>query len=128
MAALEQDADKVEQYSHRPNLRFNGIPDTGETTENTTEKILQIINNDMCRDAHILPSQIERSHRLGSKLDRKGKLRYRPIIVRFGSEATRDVVYCARFMLKRRNKDGARKVFVNKDLPDKAAKESRYHF
>ena len=33
VAAL--DADKVEQYSRRPNLRFSGIPDTGETTENT---------------------------------------------------------------------------------------------
>ena len=72
-----------------------------------------IINEDMCPDAQIRPEQIERSHRLGGKTDRNGKARQRAIIVRFGSEHTRDVVYRARFMLK--NKTGP-KVFVNEDL------------
>ena len=112
VAALEHEGDKTEQYSRRPNLRFTGIAEADEP-ENTTQKILDIINEDMCPDAQIRPEQIERSHRLGGKTDRNGKVRQRAIIVRFGSEHTRDVVYRARFMLK--NKTGP-KVFVNEDL------------
>ena len=113
VAALEHEGDKTEQYSRRPNLRFTGIAGTVETNEDTTETILDIINEEMCPDAQIRPEQIERSHRLGGKTDRNGKARQRAIIVRFGSEHTRDVVYRARFMLK--SKTGP-KVFVNEDL------------
>ena len=116
VVALEHEAfegDNTEHYSRRPNLRFTGIAETDETNEDTTEKILDIINEDMCPDAQIRPEQIERSHRLGGKTDRNGKARQRAIIVRFGSEHTHDVVYRARFMLK--SKTGP-KVFVNEDL------------
>ena len=47
VATLELDSDKVEQYSRRSNLRFSGIPETDNEVEDTTEKILQIINNNM---------------------------------------------------------------------------------
>ena len=51
LAALEHEADKVEQYSRRPNLRFTGIREIeGTTNENMTEKLLDIINEDMCPD------------------------------------------------------------------------------
>ena len=115
VAALEHEGDKTEQYSRRPNLRFTGIAeaDDHETTENTTKMILDIINKDMCPDAQIRPEQIERSHRLGAKTDRNGKARQRAIIVRFGTENTRDAVYRARFMLKKKS---GPKVFVNEDL------------
>ena len=93
VAALEHESDKVEQYTRRPNLRFTGIAETDETNENTTEKILDIINEDMCPNVQIRPEQIERSHRLGAKTDRNGKIRQRAIIVRFGHENTRDAVY-----------------------------------
>ena len=113
VAALEHESNKVEQYSRRPNLRFTGIAETDETNENTTEKILDIINEDMSPNAQIRPEQIERSHRLGAKTDRNGKIRQRAIIVRFGHENTRDAVYRARFMLKKKS---GPKVFVNEDL------------
>ena len=41
VAVLELEADKVEQYSRRANLRFSGIPDTGgprkHDRENSTD-------------------------------------------------------------------------------------------
>ena len=113
VAALEHESDKVEQYTRRPNLRFTGIAETDETNENTTEKILDIINEDMCPNVQIRPEQIERSHRLGAKTDRNGKIQQRAIIVRFGHENTRDAVYRARFMLKKKSGPN---VFVNEDL------------
>ena len=63
MAALELDSDKVEQYSRRSNLRFNGIPETDNKVEDTTEKNLQIINKDM--EVPMSREQVERRHRLG---------------------------------------------------------------
>ena len=40
VAALEHEADKVEQYSRRSNMCFTGFPETeGTTNENTTEKM-----------------------------------------------------------------------------------------
>ena len=63
---LELEADKVEEYSRRSNLRFSGLPETtGESTENTTDKLMDIINNTMCPDMPVRRDQIERSHRLG---------------------------------------------------------------
>ena len=114
VAALEHEGDKVKQYSRRPNMRFTGIVETDETNENTTEQILDIINEDMCLDAQIRSEQIERSHRLGAKTDRNGKARQRAIIVQFGSENTRDAVYRARFMLKKTGPKA--KVFVSEHL------------
>ena len=70
VTALEHEGDKTEQYTRRPNLRFTGIAETDETNKDTTETILDIINEDMCPDAQIRPEQIERSHRLGRREDR----------------------------------------------------------
>lgn len=112
VAVLKLEADKVEQYSLWPNLRFSGIPETGgTTTENTTEILLKVINANMCPDAPILPEQIERSHRLALNKTATAKSRQRTIIVRVGSESTRDAVYRACFMRKNGSKD-----FVNEDL------------
>ena len=43
---LEVQADTVEQYSHRANLRFQGIPDSGEW-EDTDMMIIKLINEHM---------------------------------------------------------------------------------
>ena len=43
---LEGDCDRVEEYSRRGNLRFSGIPETGEG-EDTTAKVVEIINTKM---------------------------------------------------------------------------------
>ena len=114
VATLELESDKVEQYSRRSNLRFSGIPETGNEAEDTTEKILQIINNDM--EVPVSRDQVERSHRLGPKVGRNGKARQGNTIIRFNRESVRDRVNKARFNLKTRNKDGHRRVFVNEDL------------
>ena len=114
---MELEADKVEQYFRRSNLRFSGLPETtGESTENTTEKILDIINKNMCADMPVRRDQIERSHHLGPKLDKNGKPRQRAIIIRFVSEKVRDDVYRARFQLKDHNARARNKAFVNEDL------------
>ena len=44
--------------------------------------------------------QVERTHRLGPKVDRSGKARQRNFIIRFIRENARDRVYKARFNLK----------------------------
>ena len=82
---LEFDSDKVEQYSRRSNLRFSGIPEADNDVEDTTEKILQIINDDM--EVPVSSDQVERSHRLGPKVDKNGKARQRNIIIRFNRES-----------------------------------------
>ena len=62
-------------------------------------------------------TDIERSHRVGPKLDKQGRRRVRPIVVRFAKERTRDVVYRARFRLKEVNaKRPLEKIFINEDL------------
>ena len=58
------------------------------TTIDTTEKILQIINNDM--EVLVSRHQVEWSHRLGPKVDRNGKARQRNIIIRFNRKNVRD--------------------------------------
>ena len=113
---LELEADKVEQYSRRSNLRFSGLPETTGESENTTDKLIDIINNNMCPDMPVRRDQIERSHRLGPKMDKNGKPRQRAIIIRFVSEKVRDDVYRARFQLKDHNASARNKVFVNEDL------------
>ena len=62
-------------------------------------------------------SDLERSHRVGPKLDKQGKRLVRPIIVRFAKERTHDGVYHARFRLKDFNAQRPlEKAFVNEDL------------
>ena len=43
---LQSECDNLEQYSRRSNLRFHGIPETGER-EDTTLKVVDIINTKM---------------------------------------------------------------------------------
>ena len=111
---LELQADGVEQYSRRANLRLYGIPED-ENGENTDAKVLEVVNERMRIHPPIQQNDIERSHRLGPKTDRQGQRRSRSIIVRFASERTRDGVYRARFKLKNFNTNHA-PIFINEDL------------
>ena len=116
MQQLETSADAVEQYSRRPNLRFQGIPET--TGENTDAKILKLINEQMQIQPLITQDDIERSHRLGPTTDRNNRPRTRQVIVRFRSERKRDSVFKARFKLKEFNATHSpdRRIFINEDL------------
>ena len=61
--SLEAEADRQEQYSRRPNLRFQGVP---ESTEGSTDqKIVSLVNECMGLSPPLAVSDIERSHRLG---------------------------------------------------------------
>ena len=94
---LEDASDGVEQYSRRPNLRFFGIPEN--RSDDDTDKLITTVINESTK----LQEHLERSHRLGPKLNKDGQQRNRVIIVRFRSEKLRDAVYKSRFQLKEHN-------------------------
>ena len=79
VATLEAQTDAVEQYSRRADLRFQGIPDSGDV-EDCDSMIINLINEHMKIEPHVQSNDIERSHRVGPRLDRQGRRRVRPII------------------------------------------------
>ena len=76
---LQSDLDKSEQYSRRANLRIQGILES-EGGEDTDAKVVAILNDTMGLVPRIELSQIERSHRIGPKVDKQGRLRTRQVI------------------------------------------------
>ena len=68
-------------------------------------------------------SQLERSHRVGPKLDQQDRVRFRLIIVRFKSENTRDAVLEARFRLKEQHREA--RIYINEDLTVRRATLAR---
>ena len=116
---LEVSIDDQQQYSRRANLRFTGIEENAG--EDTTTKVLQIINETMQLEPPISLDQIERSHRLGRVTP--DQRRPRTLIVRFRSERGRDIVYKARGQLKEYNhrSDPVKRIFVNEDLTARRA-------
>ena len=117
---LERQLDAHEQYSRRPNLRIQGIPEDGRG-EDVELKVLFVVNEKMGFYPPLRPTDIERSHRLGRAVS--GQERPRAVIVRFGSERVRDSVYRARGSLKGHN-DGKQqhaRIFINEDLTARRA-------
>ena len=105
MATLEADADKREQYTIFPNLRFHGIPEVDG--KNTNVVVISTIRKKIGL-THIGADHLERSHTLGPKQDEQGRSCKRAVIVWFRSEAVRDEVFRARTRLNvsnRQNKD-----------------------
>ena len=87
VSALEDEQDRQEQYSRRPNLRIQGLAESQEGT--TDDKVLHLINTEMSFEPPLVIDDIERSHRLGPSQDREGRPRVRPVIVRFRTERLR---------------------------------------
>ena len=77
--------DSLEQYTRRPNLRFEGIPET-DNGEDTDAKVLEIANSELGMTPPLELDDLERSHRLGRRIDKDCRPRTRAIIVRFQSE------------------------------------------
>ena len=76
-----------------------------------------LVNEKMRLDPPLMSSDLERSHRLGPRLDRQGRPRVRPIIVRFTKESTRDFVYKSRFRLTNHNvQRPLERMFINEEL------------
>ena len=126
--ALESDHDAVEQYSRRPNLRVQGVREMGDG-EDTDAMILDLLNTKMSMDPPIERQHIERSHRLGRKLDHQdgrrdgAHARPRVITVRFATERLRDEVFRARTKLKHHNKEHRdNQIYLNDDLTMRRAK------
>ena len=120
LTKVEEDLDRCEQYSRRPNLRIQGLSDDvrGEDTE---RKVLYAINVNMGFKPPLEIDQIERCHRLGRVV--VGQARPRVTIVRFTKERDRDAVFYARGMLKSYNstQSNERKIYINEDLTSKRA-------
>ena len=122
---LEDAPDGVEQYSRRPNLRFFGIAEK-RSDYDTDKLITTVINESMKLQPPMLQEHLERSHRLGPKLNKDGQQRNRVIIVRFRSEKLRDTVYKSRFQLKEHNeRHPENKIFIHEDLNARRAALAR---
>ena len=97
----------------RPNLRFEGIPEA-DHGEDTDAKVLNIANSKLGMTPPLQLDNLERSHRLGRRIDKDGRPRTHAIIVRFQSERLHDEVYRARTKLKMHNKERKdEQIFIN---------------
>ena len=109
---MEENIDHQEQYSGRPNMRIQGVHE--HDNEDTTTIVMDVINSKMSFKPPLESSQLERSHRVGPKLDQQDRVRSRPIIVRFKSENTRDAVLKARFRLNEHNEQHCdARIYIN---------------
>ena len=116
---LEDSCDRAEQYTRRSNLVFRGLAEQGQG-ENTEAIVTAFVNDHMKLPSPLLCKDIARCHRLGAQ--RSGTL-HRPIIVRFASDRSRDVVYRARANLKDFNgSHRGNPVYINDDLTSRRAK------
>ena len=122
MRELADANDSLEQYKRRPNLRFEGIPEA-DHGEDTYAKLLDIANSLLGMKPPLELDDLERSHRLGRRVDKDGP-RTRAIIVRFQSERLRDEVYRARTKLKMHKESKDEQIFINDDLTPQRAKLS----
>ena len=105
-------------------MRIHGVPE--HYNEDTTTIVMGVINSKMSFKPPLESSQLERSHRVGPKLDQQDRVRSRPIIVRFKSENTRDAVLKARFRLKEHNKRHRdARIYINEDLTVRCATLAR---
>lgn len=104
VTTLEAQMDASEQYSRRNSLRISGIPETAN--EDTDQVVLHVAET---VGVNILPSEIDRSHRLG----KPGNRQTRDILVKFTTYRARERVMKNRRNLKTSELKG---VFVNEDL------------
>ena len=114
LSSVEADLDQLEQYSLRTNLRFFPIPES-EKGEDTTGKLLSVVNITMGVTPPIVSANVVTNHRLGRRIPgADAQTRPRRVIVKFATAHVRDMVIRARRRL-RENGDGPT-VYVNEDL------------
>ena len=106
-----------------PTCAFRGFPEV-EGTEDTDQKVLDLVNHQLHLDSPIVMEDIEASHRLGPRADSAGNSLQRAVIVRFRSRRVRDLVYRARVKLKDFNQESEpnARLYINEDLTAKRAK------
>ena len=116
LEAVEANYDRLEQYSRRSNFRFHGIKESDN--DDTTAKVMAIVNDTVAITYDTVNSDIDTSHRLWPK-PASGE-RPKPVIVRFTCERLRDVVPRAR----RRVRDLGSVIYINEDLRQRRAKRA----
>ena len=77
MRELADANDSLEQYTRRPNLRFEGIPEA-DHGEDTDAKVLEIVNTKLEMTPPLEIDDLERSHRLGRRVDKDGRPGHAP--------------------------------------------------
>ena len=119
LSLVEDSLDQLEQYSRRSNLRFFGIPES-DGGEDTTGKLLAIVNETMGVTPPIVSADVVTSHRLGRRLPgADAHARPRPVIVKFATTHVRDVVIRARRRLRESGRGPT--LYVNEDLTRRRA-------
>ena len=106
---LQSEMDSLEQYSRRSCLRITGLPEHEDP--NTSEDIIALINGQTQLDPPLLPSEVDRAHRIGPRNDNSP----RNVIIKFRSYPSRKRVMDARKKLKPQG-NNRQKVFINEDL------------
>ena len=102
LSSVEADIEQLEQYSIKTNLLLFGIPES-ETGENTTGKLLSIVNETTGVTPPIVNADVVTSHRLRRRMPGPdAQTRTRPVIVKFAKTHVRDVVIRARRRMYRR--------------------------
>lgn len=93
-----QRLDELEQYQRRNNLRVFGVVE--KKGENTDTLLIDIFKNKLNVDVSL--SDIDRSHRVGATQEPgpDGKIKHRPIIVKFVSYRVRRLVFDNKKKLK----------------------------
>ena len=108
-----------------PKLGINGIPETGNNEDVTTD-VLNLMNSTMAIKPQLQRHTIVKCHSLGPKVDRRADRQTRPIIVKLSIESIRDDVLKARFVLKEHDaKHSDSRIFLNEDVTGIRAKLAR---
>ena len=108
---LQEKLTKMETFSRRANLRFEGVQEhTREGPLDCKKTILNILSHS---GLNLNPIAIVRAHRLGPHPKTPNQGRARPIIVKFFHEQEKEMVLENKRVIK-----NACNVFVNEDFPE----------
>ena len=98
LALCENAVDDLEQYGRRNCLLFYGIKEA--TGEDCDEEVINLCKERL--HIKIMPTMIERSHRIGpKKRSMNSEAKTKPIIAKFVSYRDREVVFNSRKLLKK---------------------------
>ena len=122
---LELKQDDAEQYSRRNSIRITGIDESA--SEDISEKIIKLCNESLEVEPPVTLEQFDRIHRVGQRSEDSP----RPVLVKFATYRTRNVVFRSRRKLRQKNRQeqGAqaeaddhskqetiRPIYINEDL------------
>ena len=102
---VQTKCDDLEQYSRRNSVRVQGIPE--QSGEDPIEKTLEFANRTLQLNPPLLPSDVDRAHRVG-RTPTHG--RPRPLLIKFATYQQRFRVMKGRTLLK------GTSMYVNEDL------------